>query len=457
MDGKAFADLEGGPAIYAAACASCHGVNLAGGKAQSLVDGVWQYGARPGQIKDSIVYGIPSGGMPGYADGLSNAQIDDLVRFLLDAQKTAAPEPMSLPQTIDIDGYSVDVEAFMDDLKQPWALVFVDDRRALITEKGGDLHWIVDGQLNPEPVEGTPESLIRASGGMFDIDVDPNYADNGWVYLTYNSPRPNPDKPDETLMATRLTRGRIIDNRWTDEEILYDARPEHYLTDGARGGSRLVFGNDGLLYFTIGDRGKRDEAQDVTNPFGKIHRLHPDGRVPSDNPFVGVENAYESIYSFGHRNPQGLVFEPGTGRLWSTEHGPMGGDELNVVEAGRNYGWPVISYGINYDGTTITEETVRDGMEQPKLYWNPSIAVSGIGFYTGDLFPRWKGQLFVTALKYEELRRVKLDAAGEVVEEQTILKNFGRVRDVVTGPDGALYVTLDIPGRILRLTPAQKE
>jgi glucose/arabinose dehydrogenase len=251
---------------------------------------------------------------------------------------------------------------------------------------------------------------------------------------------------------TRLVRGRLEGFTWTDEQVLFEAAPDTYRTSGSHFGCRIVFDPAGYLYFSIGDRGKREHAQDLSRPNGKVHRIRKDGRVPPDNPFVHQEGALPSIYSYGHRNPQGLAVHPQTGRVWDTEHGPLGGDELNLIAPGRNYGWPVISYGRNYDGKIITEFTHRLGMEQPVMYWKPSIAVCGLDFYRGDLFPKWRGKLLAGALKYEEIQLLSIE--GErVLHSQKVLKNLGRVRDVAAGPDGAIYVVLNGPDIVVRLTP----
>jgi glucose/arabinose dehydrogenase len=238
-----------------------------------------------------------------------------------------------------------------------------------------------------------------------------------------------------------------------DQETLYKAPPELYWDDNTHFGSRFLFDREGHLFYSIGDRGHQDDAQDLSLPNGKIHRIHDDGRIPKDNPFVGRPGALPSIWSYGNRNPQGLAWHPVTGELWSSEHGPRGGDELNRIEPGRNYGWPVITYGMNYDGTPITDKTEQDGMEQPVMQWTPSIAVCAIVFYTGDRFPGWKTDLFVTALGGQALRRLVIEGK-RVVHEEVLFKGLGRVRDVVNGPDGTLYVVLNDPGRIVRMVPA---
>ena len=286
-----------------------------------------------------------------------------------------------------------------------------------------------------------------------DVAVDPDFDNNGWIYLAFTHGLEKKESDRRAPGMTKVVRGHIVDGAWTDSEELFEAPHEMYRTAGQHFGGRIVFDPDGYLYFSIGDRGASEHAQDLGKPNGKIHRIYPDGRIPRSNPFYGKQGAMASIYSYGHRNPQGLAVHPQTGRIWSTEHGPLGGDELNLIQAGVNYGWPVISYGINYNGVPITDIFRKEGMEQPNLYWKPSIAVCGLHFYQGDLFPKWNNRLLVGALKFEELQLLDIED-DRVIYQQTILKNAGRVRDVTIGPDGAIYVVLNRPGVVLRFSPA---
>ena len=251
---------------------------------------------------------------------------------------------------------------------------------------------------------------------------------------------------------TRIVRGKLDGNRWTEQQVIYEAPHETYLPTRHHYGVRIVFTPSGHLYFGIGDRGRSRHAQDLSRPNGKMHRIWPDGRIPKDNPFVGQEGALPTIYSYGHRNPQGVAVHPVDGTVWITEHGPMGGDELNLVEPGVNYGWPEITYGRNYNGTTVSEFEKKEGMAQPVLFWRPSIAVCGLDFYSGDQYPRWKNWLLAGALAFEELRLLSIED-NRMIHQQIILKNAGRVRDVTTGRDGAIYVVLNNPGTVVRLTP----
>ena len=269
--------------------------------------------------------------------------------------------------------------------------------------------------------------------------------------LSYSEPRAGDG--DDTIGYTVIDRARLTGLALTDVERVYEVDAEFYSRRGHHFGSRIVFDADGFLYFTIGDRGQRPLAQSVETPNGKVHRLHDDGRIPADNPFAEQPGAITSIWSYGHRNPQGMAVHPTTGEIYTTEHGPRGGDELNRIQKGVNYGWPAITYGINYNGTPITEAMTADGMEQPILFWNPSIAPCGIDFYDGDQFPKWKNHLLVTALAFQQLRRVHIEH-GRVIHQEIIFEPGSRFRDVETGPDGLIYVALEEPGRIVRLSPA---
>jgi len=252
---------------------------------------------------------------------------------------------------------------------------------------------------------------------------------------------------------TKVVRGRLREGRLVDLETLFEAPRALYVRGEVHFGSRFVFDGEGYLFFSIGERGQKDDAQDLSRPNGKVHRIHDDGRVPADNPFAKRAGAMPTIWSYGHRNPQGLAQHPVTGDLYDAEHGPRGGDELNRVLPGRNYGWPVITYGMDYDGSPITDLTAKAGMEQPVVYWVPSIAVCAIDFYTGDRFPRWRNDLLVSSLAAEELRRVVLDS-GKSTKQEVLFKGIGRVRDVVSGPDGLVYVAFNGPDRVARLVPA---
>ena len=284
-----------------------------------------------------------------------------------------------------------------------------------------------------------------------DFAVDPEYKENGWIYLAFSHELDKKDG-DRTPAMTKIVRGKIENNTWTNEETLFEAPHETYRTTRHHYGCRIVFDPEGYLYFAIGDRGAGYQAQDVSLPNGKVHRINKDGSIPEDNPFVNDPKAMKSLFTLGNRNIQGMAVHPEAGQVWATEHGPMGGDELNLILPGKNYGWETITYGKNYNGTIITEEKRREGMEEPNIYWTPAIAVCRLDFYTGDLFPKWKNKLLVGALKYEEVRLLNIEK-DRVMHDEVILKGQGRVRDVMTGPDGAIYVVLNNPGTVIKLLP----
>ena len=334
-----------------------------------------------------------------------------------------------------------------DGLEHPWGLAFLPDGRMLVTERPGRLRIVADGWLVPQPVAGVPEVWADGQGGLLDVALHSDFAENGLVYLSYASPSADGDDA-----ATAVARGRLTGARLEDVEEIYVALPRD---DGGRHfGSRLVFA-DGYLFVTAGERGDTDRAQDLGDPAGSVIRLHDDGRVPVDNPFVSTEGARPELYSVGHRNPQGMTLEAATGRIYAIEHGPKGGDELNLIEAGVNYGWPVITYGKSYMGFKIGEGTHKEGMAQPVHYWVPSISPSGLMIYDGDRFPAWQGSFFAGALSAELLVRLEVAGGKGVVEERMLEDLEERIRDVRQGPDGLIYLLTDHPdGMLLRLEPA---
>lgn len=339
------------------------------------------------------------------------------------------------------------VETVTEGLEHPWSVTFLPDGRFLVTERPGRLRVVeADGTLRPTPVGGLPQIAARGQGGLLDVALHPDFANNRWVYFSYN-------EPGAGGHGTAVARGRFDGARLDDVQVLFRLQPKS--NTGHHFGSRLVFDREGHLFITLGDRGDRDRAQDLADHAGSVIRLDADGSVPADNPFVGRADARPEIYSYGHRNIQGATLDPSTGRLWTHEHGPQGGDEINLPEPGVNYGWPVITYGVNYvTGTSIGEGTAKPGMAQPLYYWVPSIAPSGMSFYDGDAFPGWRGDLFVGSLKFRLLVRLELDG-GRVVHEERLLEDaLGRIRDVRQGPDGLLYLLTDEDdGRLVRLVP----
>ena len=335
-------------------------------------------------------------------------------------------------------------------LDHPWGLAFLPDGRMLVTERPGRLRMVsAEGRLDPEPVAGVPRVHASGQGGLLDVALHPAFRENGWVYLSYAAGHWG-------RAGTEVARGRLRGTRLEDVEVLFRALPKS--GGGRHFGSRLRFAPDGHLFISLGDRGDRHRAQDPGDHAGSIIRLRDDGAIPPDNPFTGVGGARPEIYTAGNRNVQGLAFHPETGVLFAHEHGPRGGDEVNVVRAGVNYGWPIISYGREYlTRAPVGEGTHREGMAQPIHEWTPSIAPSGLTVYDGDRFPGWRGNLFVGALRFRLVARLVLDGERVVHEERLLEDRYGRIRDVRTGPDGLLYLLTDAPaplGALLRLEPA---
>lgn len=333
-------------------------------------------------------------------------------------------------------------------LEYPWGLAFLPGGRLLVTERPGRLRIVdADGRLDPRPLEGTPPVAAVGQGGLLDVALHPDFAKNRLVYLSYAGEGPGG-------YGTEVARGRLDGHALRDVQVIFRMEPK--TRRGQHFGSRLVFDRQGYLYITLGDRGDMERAQRLDDHAGSVIRLHDDGRVPADNPFVGKPGAKPEKFTLGNRNLQGAALYPRTGELWAHEHGPQGGDEINVIRAGVNYGWPVITYGRNYGtGTQIGEGTTKAGMAQPLLQWTPSIAPSGMAFYTGDRFQKWEGNLFVGALKFQMLVRLELDGERVVREERLLQGALGRIRDVRQGPDGLIYLLIDSDkGRIVRLEPA---
>jgi len=441
-----------GAALYQQYCATCHGADLKGGNSGSLVDGIWQFGAADSYKFRNVKFGIPHLGMPSYGAVLKDDDIKAIMTYVSDSEKNAgAVKPAIVKESETLD-YKLHIEVFAEGLEIPWAIDFLDPQTALITEKPGRLRVVSKGKLQPDPVKNIPKVLNEGQGGLMDVAVDPDYSQNGWIYLAFSHVLDKKAGEERPGSMTKIVRGKIENNTWTSEQVLFEAPHEMYRTTRHHYGCRIVFDKAGYLYFAIGDRGAGFQAQDNTLPNGKVHRIHKDGKIPADNPFISDPKAMKSLYSLGNRNIQGMAIHPETDELWTTEHGPMGGDEVNLIKAGKNYGWETITYGINYNGTIITEFTHKPGMEQPNLYWRPSIAVCGLDFYRGDLFKKWKNKLLVGALKYEEVRLLNIEG-DRVMHDEVILKGQGRVRDVQTGPDGAIYVVLNDPGTVLKLMP----
>lgn len=353
------------------------------------------------------------------------------------------------PLVITSEKHAFRLATLVTGLENPWSVAFLPDGRMLVTERAGRLRLVgADFRLDPKPIEGLPESVERGQGGLFDVVLHPQYAQNGWIYWAYNAPGPGG-------WGTALARGKLQGQRMTEVQVLFSMQPK--TRSSQHFGGRIVFDKAGMLYLTLGDRGDKDRAQKLDDHAGSVIRLHDDGRVPADNPFAKRAGAFPEKWTLGNRNMQGAALHPQTGELWTHEHGPQGGDEVNVMRPGLNYGWPVITYGVNYGlGTRIGEGQTKPGMVQPLHVWVPSIAPSGMAFVSGAQFPQWQGDLLVGALRGQMLVRLVLDGEKVIREERLLQGWAGRIRDVRMGPDGFIYLLSDAPdGALMRLEPAR--
>jgi aldose sugar dehydrogenase len=340
---------------------------------------------------------------------------------------------------------AVTAQKLYDSLNNPWGMAWLPDGRLLVTERAGEILVFKNDTFTGEKLKGVPEVFNKGQGGLMDIKLHPNYASNQWIYISYA-------KPVAGGATTAIMRFKLQGNELVEKKDIFTAKP--YLPADFHFGSRIVFDKNNFLFFSSGERGTLEKVQDLSNDHGKIHRIHDDGTVPKDNPFVGQANAKPTIWSYGHRNPQGMVYDAATDRVWAVEHGPKGGDELNLIQKGKNYGWPKTSYGINYDGTTLTEHKEMEGVENPVRYWVPSIAPCGMELVTSDKYPSWKGNLLVSALSFKHIARVQLSDTKYTGEEK-LVQDIGRVRDVAQSPDGFIYAVTEGPGLLVKLVPAK--
>jgi glucose/arabinose dehydrogenase len=341
------------------------------------------------------------------------------------------------------DTGSFKVVKLYEELSNPWGMAWLPDGRMLVTERSGEIMVFKDDKFTGQKLTGVPKVFAEGQGGLMDIQVHPAYAQNGWIYITYS-------KPMTGGGATAVMRFKLRGNEIVDKQDIFVAKPA--LSAGIHFGSRIVWDKAGFLYVSVGERGTQPKVQELNNDHGKIHRIYDDGRIPADNPFVGEAGASKSIWTLGHRNPQGMVYDAAADRIWAVEHGPKGGDELNLIEKGKNYGWPKTSHGINYDGTVLTPNKELPGITAPVRVWVPSIGPCGMMQVTSDRYPGWKGNLMVGALAFRHVARVQLDGAKYTTEEK-LLQDIGRVRHVAQSPDGYLYVLTEGPGQLVKLQP----
>ena len=470
--------MNDAPQLFATNCASCHGNDLGGGRGPSLFAPSLLAENSDATLRQVILKGVTGSNMPAFKGRLDDTQIGRMLAFLrirsgqLASQPPAVLDPANRIIKSEKESFRIDVVA--SGIDTPWGEAFLPDGRLLVTERSGRV-LIVDakGGLKAVPVKGTPTPWVRQDGGYFDIAVDPDgKTDNPWIYLSYSEvlagyqgalPPPGPLKDGARLppSMTRIVRAHINANgEWVDQQDIFKALDRIYTPSVIHYGSRFLFDGKGHLFFTMGERGDMTNAQRLDTPLGKIHRINDDGSIPTDNPFVRTSGAVPSIWSYGHRNSEGLSFDPATGILWESEHGPTGGDEINIIEKGHNYGWGVVSMGLQ---PGISRQHQK-GMDDPITYYSPAIGPSGITFNTGNRYSGWKGNLFLAALVGQKLFRYEI-AGRKIIHQEILWDQYGRTRAVIMGPDGLLYVLLQnatgtptstdaaTPGMVVRLVP----
>lgn len=471
---SAIAQRAGVESLYADNCAKCHGAAGQGGGAgtRTLLTEELFKSEYDRPFFDVIKNGKPDAGMEAFGETLNDAQIWALTGYIRELQYRSLRQRNGSPQPDSAGVYNSQHHRFKIErviergLDVPWSVDFLPDGRMLVADRSGAVRIHSTGKAGgtlSAPIAGTPAVRNRGQGGMMDVAVHPNYAQNGWIYLSFSHSRGGEG-------FTKIVRGKISSDerspRWTDEQLIFEAKPEHYSSSDIHFGCRIVFDpkDPSIMFFAIGERGRGEHAQDLSRPNGKVYRVKDDGSIPPGNPFADRADAYAAIWSYGHRNPQGLAFDL-DGNLWDTEHGPRGGDELNLVASARNYGWPLVSFGFNYNGRPLvspwpkkevlaTEPVSTDGIVMPTLRWLPSIAACGLDTNRGGAFADWKGDLFAGGLAGQTVQRIRIKD-NKVIEQEELLHDIGRVRDVVCGPDGIVYIVLNDPDSVIRLIPAQ--
>ncbi|MDD4971975.1 MAG: PQQ-dependent sugar dehydrogenase [Paludibacter sp.] len=431
-------------ALYLKYCAGCHGEKL-----ERFAARQWVFGSSLKEVSATIKFGRPAIGMPAYAKAMDDEQIAAMANYMI---REVAKVPAIIPSSFD-DKSIIKSENFSfvlqevvgKNLKIPWGMAFLPNKDLLVTEKSGKMYLVSKDVMTP--VEGVPPITVKGQGGLMDVVLHPKFSTNHLIYISYV------DGESPTLLNTSIARAELRDGRLVNLKKIFHALPN--TNSGIQFGCRMVFDKNGYLFFSVGDHGPKENAQDLTNSNGKIHRVFDDGRIPPDNPFVKTPHAVASIWSYGHRNPEGMYYEKQTDLIWSNEHGPKGGDELNIIKKGKNYGWPVVTFGVDYDGTIISPDTAKTGMEPPVFYWIPSIAPSSLTRVTSSLYKGWKGDFLSGSLSFEYLDRLIMKD-NKVIGREKLLQKIGRVRNVVEGPDGYIYIAVERTGKIYKLVPVGK-
>jgi glucose/arabinose dehydrogenase len=423
-------------------CAGCHGQKM-----ERFAGNTWEAFKAGGDLTGVMRSGLPDLGMPSFEKAFTQTEMKAISDYILDMKgKKTTPVATKFPEIVRSKHQAFKIDTVAKGLDVPWGIAFLPDGDMLVTERSGQLFRFGGGKLKAI-IGGVPEVMAQGQGGLMDVILHPKYKENGWIYISYSQ-----KAPDGMGGNTAIFRAKLKNNQLVEQQQLFKAMPN--TTSGVHFGCRMVFDDQGYLFFSVGERGNKENAQTLSNHCGKIHRIYDDGRIPPDNPFVKTAGAMPTIYSFGHRNPQGIDIHPVSRRIYNNEHGPRGGDEINLVGKANNYGWPVITYGINYDGTILSEFKAKEGMEQPVFQWTPSIGPSSMKFVTGDRYPGWKGDILSGSLSFKYLERVHLEN-GKVTEQEKLLENAGRVRHVTISPDGFIYVATESPGIVVKLVPVK--
>jgi glucose/arabinose dehydrogenase len=427
-------------------CGGCHGRSM-----NTFVERKWKHGSSSNDLFKAIKKGYADEGMPGFDATFSDDEINELVSYIQTGIKNVKRSKFkeSTSNLFKHSSLNVRLDTVLSGLEVPWGMAFLPGGDMLVTERAGKI-FRVTKYRKVEPVTGVPEVVAAGQGGLLDITLHPDFANNNVLYISYSKGKTDNNR---VLATTAITRAVLKGNALTEQKVIFEAQP--YSRTRHHYGSRFEWGKDGYLYFSVGERGNENEnPQDLKRDLGKVHRIKDDGSIPADNPFVKTPGAMPSIYSYGHRNPQGMAIHPKTGDFWTNEHGPRGGDEINIVTKAKNYGWPITSYGINYNGTVLTDKATMAGIETPLHYWTPSIGPSGLAFIKGNRYKEWKDGLLSGSLSFKYLNLSYLQG-NKVVKEEKLLNNIGRVRDVRMAPDGFIYVAVEQPGAVFRLLPVR--